>query len=274
MAKRNDTESYFYYLDLLKEVQSLIAELSCQSRSNPSYKHIWQVYQKTLEFERKQREGSTMLYDSLPQIVTELHDPAGHSQTLLNDKDGILMAEKASNAYESIAKLINQARQLAVRGASDTSTTADRVNIGNEVRAIKLEIDRISATTDYNGLKIVKGMGTKTIQVGPNNTANDKIDVKFEKIDAAGIKADNNAQAEFQTLMTSCDTAIAACETEQTDASITINRLQTAQKKSKEDINSVAQSLESSLRDVASYYRQMAQFYFATCPKKDIPSNL
>ena len=66
----------------------------------------------------------------------------------------------------------------------------------------------------------------------------------------------------------------AAVDTAEGKTGDIINRLNVASQKSKEDIYSVAKSLENSLRGVAAYYRQMAQFYFAICPKKDIPSSL
>ena len=155
MKHRSDTENYFMYIDLLRDVQCMIAELASQCRNNPSYKHIWQVYQKAIEFERNEREVSDMLYDSLPQILPEPHGPAGQSQNLLNDRDGILLCEKASNAYESISKLLKLVRKLAVRSASDTSTTEDRVNMRAQINAHYDEIDRIIATTKYNSNDIL-----------------------------------------------------------------------------------------------------------------------
>lgn len=273
MVFKNDTESYFHYLDLHKEVQSLIAELACQSKTNPSYKHIWQVYQKTIEFERNQRETSAMLYDTLPQTVTELADPAGQSQTLLNDRDGILMAQKASNAYESINNLIKQARQIGVRGSSDATTDAERTVLQTELVSIKAEIDRIIAATTYNGAAII-GLTGKKIQVGPFKSANDSVEIAFAAPTSDDIKVDAITTDKFKDLLSACDTMKAAVDTAEGKTGDIINRLNVASQKSKEDIYSVAKSLENSLRGVAAYYRQMAQFYFAICPKKDIPSSL
>ena len=70
------------------------------------------------------------------------------------------------------------------------------------------------------------------------------------------------------------DTLQNAINVEETKAGASMNRIRAAKDKSKEDIYSVAKSLEKSLRGLAAYYRQMAQFYFAICPKKDIPSSL
>lgn len=273
MKHRSDTENYFQYIDLLKEVQCMIAELSSQSRNNPSYKHIWQVYQKVLEHEKNQREVSTMLYDSLPQSLSELNAPVGQSQNLLNDRDGELILQKASNAYESLSEIAKQVRQLAVRGASDTSTDDDRTNIDTQVDAFKAEADRIIATTKYNDLAIIGSSDVK-VQVGPFNTSNDQVALTFATITTTGIDAGAKDQAAFGTLITAMDTLQKAINVEETKAGALVNRIRAAKDKSKEDIYSVAKSLETSLRGLAAYYRQMAQFYFAICPKKDIPSSL
>ena len=104
---KSDTEAYFYYCDLQRQVNDLVAQLASQSRNNPSYKHIWQVYQKVIDFERNEREITDMLYDTLPQMPSDLsahYEGAGSSQNILNDRDAILLLEKSSNAYESILR--------------------------------------------------------------------------------------------------------------------------------------------------------------------------
>ena len=279
MNHRSDAENYFKYQDLLREVQCMIAELASQSRNNPSYQHIWQVYQKAIEFERNEREVSDMLYDSLPQILSEPHGPAGQSQNLLNDRDGILLCEKASNAYESIGELLKQVRQLAVRSASDTATTADRANMKNQIDAHYAEIDRIIASTTYNGETILDStsVGTPTkIQVGPFNTSSDQISLTLFSVSASGAAypSDNSDADKSQAIIDKMDTQLGLMLSHQNKVGSYINSIRAAKDKSKEDIYSVAKSLEKSLRGVAAYFRQMAQYYFAICPKKDIPSGL
>ena len=44
--------------------------------------------------------------------------------------------------------------------------------------------------------------------------------------------------------------------------------------KAKDDIFTMTKNLETSLRGVAGYLRQMAEFYFSISAKKDIPSVL
>ena len=288
----------------------MIAELAAQSRNNPSYKHIWQVYTRALEHERNQREVVHSLYDTLPQIHPELHAPDGQSQQLVNDRDALLMCQKASNTYESVHRMLRQCRQLAVNAASDTATDKDRDILRNQILSHLSEIDRQANNTMYNGFasggNAVKylvnasaPLGTNTnpslkIQVGPYNTVNSEVKVVFNDATVAGLSSkigitnialetgngldqagsppvqmDND---KAQTLIQQLDRMMEYVQRFESENGSQINTLRSAQDKSREDIYSLAKSMEHSLRQVADYYRQMAQYYYAVCPKKDIPS--
>ena len=69
--------------------------------------HIWQVYQKVMEFEQRQREISSLIYDAIPQIVPE-YTPAGSSQNLLNDRQAVIVGNDAINVYQSVIKIYKQ----------------------------------------------------------------------------------------------------------------------------------------------------------------------
>ena len=312
MSRRSDTEEFFHYTRLQREVQEMIAELAAQSRNNPSYKHIWQVYTRALEHERNQREVVHSLYDTLPQIHPELHTPDGQSQQLVNDRDAILMCQKASNTYESVHRLLRQCRQLAVNAASDSATDKDRDILRNQIISHLSEIDREANNTIYNGFasggnaaKYLNNAKTSAgdptsksfqIQVGPYNTTNSQIKIDFANVTVTGLshvtgvtKADLigqggnglNASASPPEPLNSTFAPVLTQQLDRMMEYVTryeaengsqINALRSAQDKSREDIYSLAKSMEAALRQVSDYYRQMAQYYYAVCPKKDIPS--
>lgn len=302
MSRRSDTEEFFHYTRLQREVQQMIAELASQSRNNPSYQHIWQVYQKVIEFERNERETVHSLYDTLPQMHPELHTPDGQSQNLLNDRDAILVCQKASNVYESIHRMLRQIRQLAVRAATDSTTDADRASLRNQIKSLFNEITRQAEGTVYNGEKYLADANAPQnmqVQVGPWNIAHSDFGLAFNNVTMSGLATqlslsgsyfqqpsathnnglDENASppqklgnSEAQLLISDVDRMMKFVTKCEADNGNQINRLRSAQDKSREDIYSIAKSMESSLRQVADYYRQMAQYYYAVCPKKDIPS--
>ncbi|MEE7624584.1 flagellin, partial [Methylobacter sp. Wu8] len=64
---------------------------------------------------------------------------------------------------------LQRMRELAVQSANDSNSDTDRTSIQNEVKSLYDEIDRISATTDFNGVKLFSGAGanqSRSIQVG------------------------------------------------------------------------------------------------------------
>ena len=302
MSRRSDTEEFFHYTRLQREVQQMIAELASQSRNNPSYKHIWQVYQRVIEFERNERETVHSLYDTLPQMHSELHTPDGQSQNLLNDRDAILVCQKASNVYESIHRMLRQIRQLAVRAATDTTTDADRVTLRKQIKSIFKEITREAEETIYNGEKYLANASAPAnmqVQVGPWERNTSDVGLKFVNVTMDGLSAQlslsgsyftqpsathNNGlnetssppqklgNTEAQLLISDVDRMMKFVQATESENGSQIVMLRSAQDKSREDIYSIAKSMEASLRQVADYYRQMAQYYYAVCPKKDIPS--
>ena len=281
MSQRNDTENFFHYSRLLKEVQGMIVELSAQSKSNPSYKHIWHVYQKVLDFERKDRELNSMLYDTLPQSLPEMYDPVGTSQAILNDRDGILVAQKASNGYEAITACLKQIRQIAIKSATGTTDTASLNENKNQIASLLVEVKRISENSKFNNLSLLDADGqdsvtttflSLTIQVG--SRAGDTHSMVIYSATPRRLNLLDLQNDTPDNILAKIDTAILDVNDSDFRVGHDINQLRSAQDKSKEDMLSVAQSMENSLRDVASYLREMAQFYYSICPKKDIPSIL
>ncbi len=280
---RNDTEKYFHYTRLQKQVQELICELSAQSKNNPSYKHIWQIYQKIIEFERNEREMDTQLYDTLPQLLPEMQDPAGGSQSLLNDRDAILAAQKASNGYQAILKILKQVRQLAVRLETGTTDEASKAELKNQIASNVNEIHRISSKSNYNGISLLDGDSPSLdgsaengnyLEIHVGTSATNKIEMFMKPVTPAKLGITDLHTLSGAEMLPKLDEALVKVSDGDYRVGHDINELRSAQQKSREDLKSVSHTMESSLREIASYFREMAQFYYSICPKKDIPSSL
>ena len=66
-------------------------------------------------------------------------------------------------------------RELAVQSSSDTNSGQDRVFIQDEINALNTELNRISSTTQFNGINVLDGtFGDVSLQVGydPSQTVN------------------------------------------------------------------------------------------------------
>jgi len=101
---------------------------------------------------------------------------------------------------------------------------SDRTALNNEFADLKSEITRISDTTEFNGLKLLDGSLSASgvsLQVGINNTANDRIAITgstFGDIDASalglsGTQSSIETAANAQSMLELVDSAIASVST-------------------------------------------------------------
>lgn len=72
-----------------------------------------------------------------------------------NTEDGISMLNTADGGMEEISTMLRRLKELSVQAANDTNTLSDREAIQSEVDEIKLEIDRISSSTHFNGISLL-----------------------------------------------------------------------------------------------------------------------
>lgn len=93
----------------------------------------------------------------------------GMQQASRNANDGISMSQTAEGAMGSINDILLRMRDLSVQSSNGTNGTAERATIQNEVDQLYQEIDRISGSTDFNGLKLLDGSAkNNSFQVGAN----------------------------------------------------------------------------------------------------------
>jgi flagellin len=93
----------------------------------------------------------------------------GMNQAVRNANDGISLAQTAEGALSEVTANLQRIRELAVQSANATNSTSDRAALDQEVQQRIAEIDRISQTTSFNGVKVLDGsFGTAAFQVGAN----------------------------------------------------------------------------------------------------------
>ena len=91
-------------------------------------------------------------------------------QNVKNAQDGFYLLQTADGALHEITNIIIRMKELAVQASSDTNGDKERGYLDNEYQALKLELNRISASTIFNGRPLLSGEGGEIqIQVGPNN---------------------------------------------------------------------------------------------------------
>jgi flagellin len=84
-----------------------------------------------------------------------------------NANDGISMVQVAEGGMNETSNILVRMRELAVQTASDTVGDKERALSNMEYQQLKQEIDRISQSTTFNGIKLLSGEGDKLeFQVG------------------------------------------------------------------------------------------------------------
>ena len=120
-------------------------------------------------------------------------------QAKRNANDGISLIQVGEGGLVEISNMLIRLRELAIQSASDTIGNQERSFSNIEFQQLKSEIDRISKTTEFNGVRLLDGSGDIfEIQVGiSNNPEEDRFafdagDID-SKISSLGIASDTIA---------------------------------------------------------------------------------
>ena len=81
----------------------------------------------------------------------------GFDQASRNVQDATNAAQVAEGALQTTTDILQRVRTLAVEGASDIVSDADRANLQSEVKQLLLEVNRISQNTNFNGQALLDG---------------------------------------------------------------------------------------------------------------------
>tara|TARA_R110000868_G_scaffold258918_9_gene516612 strand:+ start:1685 stop:2515 length:831 start_codon:yes stop_codon:yes gene_type:complete len=92
----------------------------------------------------------------------------GLNMAVRNANDGISLAQTAEGAMGEITNALQRIRVLAVQAQNGINGSSDRLALQKEVSALKLEISRISTTTQFGGVDILNGMYSSAFLVGAN----------------------------------------------------------------------------------------------------------
>jgi len=146
-------------------------------------------------------------------------------QAVRNASDGISLMNVTEGALNEQAGILIRLRELSSQAATGTVGSTERATIQLEFTALRSELDRISATTEFNGLKLINGnlaSGVSAnshtlIQIGIDSTANSRIDLNTQidlgSIDSTQLAIHNlsvTASAEALTALDVIDAAIAS----------------------------------------------------------------
>jgi flagellin-like hook-associated protein FlgL len=87
-----------------------------------------------------------------------------------NAQDGISSVQTAEGALTEVHDMLQRMNELANQASNGTNSTTDREAIQSEIDQLTTEIDRVSETTKFNELYLMKGdAGTKKINLAAHD---------------------------------------------------------------------------------------------------------
>jgi flagellin len=148
-------------------INSNVASLNAQRNLNTSQSSLAQSLQRLSSGLRINSAKDDAAGLAISERMTS--QIRGLNQAVRNANDGISLAQTAEGALGSAGDILQRIRELAVQSANASNSSGDRQALQNEVGSLVAELDRISTSTEFNGLKIFDGtFGTATFQVGAN----------------------------------------------------------------------------------------------------------
>ena len=176
-------------------------------------------------------------------------------QAQRNTNDGISMVQTAESALQEVTDIVSRMRELSVEASSGVLQATERAYLQTEFSALQDEIDRISDTNNFNGLQLSDGTNaTVSVQVGVNNTANDRISVSLVDSNTAALAIDTGtidlgSAANAQAAITALDTALDSVNDGRADLGAAQNRLTSAMRNLENYTENLVEA-ESRIRDV------------------------
>ena len=130
-----------------------------------------------------------------------------------NAEDGVSLVQTAEGALTEVHSMLNRMVTLATQSANGTYSSSNRAEMQKEIKALNAEIDRIGATSNFNGTKLFDGKVTEiALHVGESSADTNRITVSLTTMNANGIgvgtldiKTADTAKAAIDTINTAID---------------------------------------------------------------------
>ena len=104
---------------------------------------------------------------------------SGLNQSVRNANDGISMLQTSEGAMQEVTTILQRMREIGVQAANNTYSASDRSSLQGEMDQLYYEIDRISQSTQFNGISLLDGTGSKRdFQIGANSGQSISIELK------------------------------------------------------------------------------------------------
>ena len=123
----------------------------------------------------------------------------------LNAQDGISVVQTAEGALTEVHNMLNRMTELATRSANGINADLNRESLQQEVDKLKEEIDRISESTNFNGIKLLDG--SMATGVGATKVQNGLKGAAMSATAASGGTQQSQADSSYKSGLTASDSS-------------------------------------------------------------------
>jgi len=129
-----------------------------------------------------------------------------------NANDGISTINIADSALSEIGNVLTRLAELAEQSANGVFSTSQRNALANEFTALASEIERIAVTTQFNGVALLSGSASVTLQIGFNSESTSQISFQGVQgtLAALGLSSENSSALNFSINAATADAAQSA----------------------------------------------------------------
>ena len=83
-------------------------------------------------------------------------DIRSYSVASRNAQDGVSLVQTAEGALNEVSDILGRMRELSMQSSNGTLSADDRATLDGEFQQLVEEVDRISATTQFNGVDLLE----------------------------------------------------------------------------------------------------------------------
>lgn len=172
---------------------SNIASLQAQRRLSLASGQLSNTYERLSSGQRINRASDDAAGLAIADSLRA--DQRVASVAIRNANDGISTIAIADSALSQIGNVLSRLAELAEQSANGVFSTTQRSALANEFVALGSEIERIAVTTVFNGVRLLSGSGSVTLQVGFDSQSTSQISYNGVQgtLAALGLAANNTS---------------------------------------------------------------------------------
>jgi len=154
-------------------IGSNIASLQAQRRLSDASGALGRTYEKLSSGQRINRASDDAAGLAIADDLKAKQRIA--TVAVRNANDGISTIGIADAALGQIGNVLSRLAELSEQSANGVFSTTQRSALSNEFVALASEVERIASTTEFNGVKLISGGSSLTLQVGFDSTSTSQV---------------------------------------------------------------------------------------------------